>query len=1115
MSIFDADTRRTAASDLEANLVVLAGAGTGKTSLMVERILHHVLERGTPILRLAAITFTEKAASELRERIEEALEAVVTSRARAEELAGRGDEAERVLERLEALAPEMLLGRAREALGSLDEATISTIHGFCSELLRRHPRQAGVDSEFSIDATGEEARALFEELWERFLEQTFGGDGPAENEKTWASLLDKFTVAELEELLEHLCREGFPVETIEAGGAGAREEATLSFLRSLDGEIVEFEQEIVSLDGHNKRLPAKFLRYREAIQTLIECRHQPSSLDFNFGTPPAAGKNIDLSEPEKVKLEERIETLHKRIQKLGELDLDLPAEIGAVFGEFIREYRREFSARGWIGFDGLILRARDLLRDDPAVRREESERLDHLMIDEFQDTDPLQYEIAFFLAGRSTPGESPVPRTPREIELAPGKLFIVGDPKQSIYRFRGADIEACRQTIDLLEEKGAKLLTLTTNFRSVPGLVEPLNDLFEELFRTDPRADPEFQALRAHREPSPVEGPLVEVWSVGEGLKADPRRELEALALAEHLAVEIRQGHCRPGEVAILFRNMGSVDVYLRALQARGIPCLGEGGKGFYERHEVLQLLEFLKILVSPADAVALVGWLRSAAAGVGDDELQRFAVNELGSRESATGPTWSLDLEPDPTRYPRLARALSELRRFRDDHRLRPLDEQARLALRGPLFLALATGHEGTQRLANLERIVERLGQLGRDGKLGGAEIIELVERQDSRLRDSGDSPLADDGVDAVRLLSVHKAKGLEWPRVFLPDLDRKPPNEVFIAPRGFPVPHEGREVLALVLRQGGRETLATSHYREHERVQGEAETRRLLYVAATRAREQLTILTAEGKNTTRAWQTGLKAWGYEYCEPHLEDGPLADSRVFHRSIVEPPAKAEPLSGESSLTSIREAHARWQQDRRSLRECELPRRIRPSAMEPDSQAPDLARGSASPGGEPHGRLIGTAVHLLLEAWNGEDPNWLGKNSEAAARLATRDEPEALESVLDGLRSRLERALENPDSVIHRKTGVRVQSEVPVLYLRDDGCLVEGQIDRLEVSGEGETISARVVDFKTHGGLDDAELDRLSREQVEAYARGVELAIGSGKPAETIVEPLRPDAPPS
>ena len=210
MNIVDLKERELAASDLDHNLVILAGAGTGKTSLLIERLLHHLLGRGTPIDRLAAITFTDKAATELRERLEEALECVVQILLYPDEDPSRGEEGRRVLQRLSALDNSLLLERARQALVQLEEATLSTIHGFCSELLRRHPREAGVDPEFSVDANGEEAKGVFDELWEAYLEENFGGEGEIACVDEWKSCLNKFSMGDIEELLEDLCSFGFP-----------------------------------------------------------------------------------------------------------------------------------------------------------------------------------------------------------------------------------------------------------------------------------------------------------------------------------------------------------------------------------------------------------------------------------------------------------------------------------------------------------------------------------------------------------------------------------------------------------------------------------------------------------------------------------------------------------------------------------------------------------------------------------------------------------------------------------------------------------------------------------------------------------------------------------------
>ncbi len=217
MNIVDQDQRDEAATRADVNLVITAGAGTGKTSLLIERILHDLLEHGTSLDRIAAITFTEKAAAEMRERLEEALEAVVQIVTRPDRPPpGYGEEAPRVLRRiLDRIEGETVVERSRAAIECLDRSTLSTIHSFCAELLRRHPGAAGVDPEFEIDQ-GEAERTLLDELWVEHLREVFGDPREDEEFAAWRRLLERYSMAELEEIARPLCRFGMPESVLDS-----------------------------------------------------------------------------------------------------------------------------------------------------------------------------------------------------------------------------------------------------------------------------------------------------------------------------------------------------------------------------------------------------------------------------------------------------------------------------------------------------------------------------------------------------------------------------------------------------------------------------------------------------------------------------------------------------------------------------------------------------------------------------------------------------------------------------------------------------------------------------------------------------------------------------------
>ncbi len=1103
MNIVDLKERELAASDLDHNLVILAGAGTGKTSLLIERLLHHLLERGTPINRLAAITFTDKAATELRERLEEALECVVQILLYPEEEPSRGEEGRRVLQRLSALENSLLLERARQALVQLEEATLSTIHGFCSELLRRHPREAGVDPEFSVDANGEEAKGTFDELWEAYLEENFGGEGEIACVDEWKSCLNKFSMGDIEELLADLCSFGFSVDAMSPKGLEAQTELFNQFCLQSIGKIKGLREDLSEVSKLNKNLLPRLDVWEECYLTILNTQSLPSDRAILQKNAPSLGKNADLTDSERLRIEKQLKAITDQLKKLETLDFKLASELSTIFFEFVSKFRAEFLSRAWVSHDSLIVLTRNILRDYPEIRKAESQRLDHLLIDEFQDTDPLQYEIAFYLSEAVEEGATSSLNDAYELKLRPGKIFIVGDPKQSIYRFRGADISACTEAIQAIQDKGGKLLTLKTNFRSVPNLVNPLNHLFKSYFKPEEGVDPSFDQLSpAKEQPSKFDQPI-EIWSIGGSNKAEVRKDFEAEVLAERLAKDISEGRLRPGEVAILFRRMTSVAPYLRALQAQGVPYLSEGGRGFYERHEVSLLLILLRVIVSPADAASIVAWLRSGAGGTSDDELQRFAQSELHNDREGLRTTWNLELKPDEQKYPHLALALSGLRSFRDQTLGQPLDVIGEKACTGPLFLTLASSYDGAQRVANLEKILRRIAELTSDGQLTAEEVLDRIENQDTRLRNSGDSPLADASIDAVRILTIHKSKGLEWPVVILPDLVRENNPQVSVGPKSLPVGKRGKYGEALVLRYKGFQTPSVFPYLESELDQEMAEAKRLLYVAATRAKEKLIFIAGLGKKREQVWIDGLSAWGYELTSSHMEEGPLAVSDVYHRSFMTR-SKTKPKKKKAGLLQeVLQPLIRWQESVKKNEVYKSKEKISPSSLSQlpaslrseDSSESSLEFNQVKSMSGNEGKLVGQALHLLLEVWEGADPHWLIENASRATSVVVKDDSR-VESIQQQLVLLIRSAMADPDSFINRPRERQRMTEVPVLYLDEDRRLVEGLIDSVEINENKDSLTIDIVDYKAYPQENTESLSEAMSPQLDAYLEGLRKGIG-------------------
>ena len=524
-------------------------------------------------------------------------------------------------------------------------------------------------------------------------------------------------------------------------------------------------------------------------------------------------------------------------------DATLPLEEGALVRLAVRArevLERRLDERGAVDFDRMISWTRDLLRDDPAVRRRLQRRLHTLIVDEFQDVDPLQKEIAWLL-GEPEGGGSGTTR-----------LMLVGDPKQSIYRFRRADVTVWRSVERAFEEGGlGEVVALKENFRSVApilGFVDAaIGPVLDAPVDGAKRQDFEVEYQPVTAMPS-TEGPadqavevlLVPADAKGKALDAKPRRQAEAAAVARR-ARELHEGGVAFREMAALFTGMGSVEVYQAALEQAGIRTYLLRGEGFYERREVLDLVLALRVARDPDDDQAMLGFLRSPFVALRDDTLLQLAWTGEGSCWSRLQTLAST--EPD-----RVALAIAlvgEHAALRD--RVPIHDLLTSLLDRSGYVAQLALqGDEARQAIANVRKFL-RLARQHEGAAVG--DFLRMIAELRERKEREGDERLHGQQDDVMTLTTVHSAKGLEWDVVFWCDLERKPPN----AGGRDSTLLIGREGIALKdpdvektdeQPQGWQDILAA------EGAESAAERKRLWYVAATRARQRLILggVSAEG---------------------------------------------------------------------------------------------------------------------------------------------------------------------------------------------------------------------------------------------------------------------------
>jgi len=1068
----DRADRDAARFRLDANVVVEAGAGTGKTTLLTDRILFLVLgwDRPEPVRveRVVALTFTEKAAGEIKLRLSDRLVELAARLSGAPLAEAARERAERTLAELRARFKKddaELLARARAALEDLDKSPIGTIHAFCAQLLRLHPIEAGVDPAFRVDE-GDAFDELFESEWASWLDGELGEKPP--NRAAWLELLAAADLSELEALARALCS-----EKPDLGGLDAPDRAAAAALRELARGARALPTGREKPTGKILEALAQIAARLDAAAAAAENAEPPLSAD----EPPVPRAAVW---PKKWGEDPEAEALHERAAAAAE-DASPRAEAAVrraarLLVPFAERFRREYARRGWVSFDGLLRRARDLVRDSARVREESKRRFAVLLIDEFQDTDPLQGELLMYLAER--PGGAA--RRWQDVVPASGRIFLVGDPKQSIYRFRGADIAAYEGFVGRLRDTGALLCDLTANFRSVPAVVGPVNDAFAAAMRAEPGAQPAYKAILAAR-PEGAPGPAVRVVAVAAEDAAAAQRA-EAAWVARRIAETGRvpgapaAGRRPLKDFALLLRSSTALPAFLDAFKRAGVPYAVEIERFFYEAPEVSDFLNLLRALDDPGDRIAVAGLLRSPLAALTDDGLLSLA--RAGALTYRRDPPARVLPEDERRRAAALFEALRGLsaRAGRE-----PLGDIVIAALERVNFLELsARAYHGQQTVSNLLKL-RRMAVEASDGR--GATLKEFCARVREAARDSkreGESPLADERLEAVRVMSVHKSKGLEFPIVFAAYLSGRPGGGAEKPALRLDAA-SGRAALRLGRLPSAAMALADVREKDLEK----RETVRLLYVAMTRAREELWLVGREkpesGSLASHLLPSG--SWPVDG-----RDGRLSVERLDAKAPPETAAAAAPAPAALDAAAVARAwkeRAAWRAAAAAPRARAATAYLREAPKRP-AVAEDGARSAA-------GAEVGQVCHRVLQEWDfragGDLPAAVARARAVLERRAPGPRwPEAASEAEDVLNSFLKSA------AARELAGAEILGrEVPFAYA-DGATVVRGAADLIYRAGERLVVAdfkSERVDAKSAAAVRDHYA-----EQGRAYVEAVRRAWG-------------------
>ena len=1093
LAFADSQDRYRAETTWDRNVVVIAGAGTGKTTILVNRILNLLLREPNPlaITEIVALTFTNKAATEMKQRL----------RAQLLRLTEQADDMIATFRTRYHLSAEQVGERARIALEQMEKAQIGTLHGFAAHLLRLHPLESELDPLFQED-DGSRFKEWFHSCWDRWLDDELGSAGP--QHERWRRVLTETTLDDLRQFTGALAGDFVDLDELE------RQCRSLSLEGALRDWVVATHGRAATLlraqDRPKRRKAEQMLAAAVQSMTLLLKEGPPglvhltqderATLDKDLGKAPAGWDDAAFQEAV---------SIIGLAQQFLTVDQSYFQEVVTLVRPFLDKVRHGFLTSGWIAFDGLLARAKTLLRDHPAVRARIKQTYRAILVDEFQDTDPVQYEIILYLGERTSSHHT----SWQGVDLEPGKLFIVGDPKQSIYAFRRADIEAFERVVEKIRAGGGAVYSLVTNFRSDEAVLNVVNNVFDRLFQPAEHIQPanERLAARPQRKPdvsiSGVQLRLVTPGADDEEFDVQAATRAEAEALARWLKEELlpgtkiinrdrREGPLQPGHIALIFRKLTQTQIYLDALRRYDIAYITDGEKHFYRRQEVIDMVNLLRVIDDPYDSIALVGVLRSPLGGMTDRDLLVLQQREgLDYQRQERLAAWN---HPKAGMVQRLYERLAELHRLAP---LRPVPDAIDLIFdRLPVLELAAASLHGEQAVANLRKIRDMAEALVDRPHLTLAGFVDLMMTRVSELPDEAESALAEESLDAIRVLTIHKAKGLEFPVVILPGLHQGARN-----PRKGPSIHHDWSSQYYSLRMGDRSNLGSVLVEMKMAAREEAEQRRLLYVGMTRARD---LLVLSGGLTSKPGHDTVFSLLAEVIEDE-GDSSTADqicigtsklTRVMtpatlatRRRRQEPWSTMTPIPALGPILIRRQARqVEWEQ-RRSM-----PRRLTPSSRAGGRR--EVAFSSIVTGRDSDmARLIGVCAHAVLEQWDFAGPTTETHMviEQTIRRYVAQDQTQLIVDVTENLTT-LFRSFFSTKPYRRLQRATVLGREVPFVMSAGEGQMIEGVIDLIYRLDD----RIWIADYKTDDVAAEDAPARTDRYQPQAvmYSRAVEKALG-------------------
>jgi len=789
------------------HISVSAGAGSGKTRVLVDRIVHLLEHEGTALSEIVAITFTRKAASEMKERLREACYAKAPD-----------DDAQ-------------AMSRWRDILYQIDTARITTIDSFCSGLLREYALWMEDDPDYTL--MSESDMAL---LPKRIAQNTL------------VALLDKQDEIALKVATE-LGITNTVDQLVSLLNQPNLHDLLLQYANGNTNTIIEQWRE--TLHTHIQEDAQAYRVRLQSLEDVIDdnshkyeiCRQLLSSIFINLATNSSSDSIKDS-----IILIEELNFKGARIRKTFDAELyeelkeickegrtfivemvkpylnddnmvcaaTCTRDIAVVYTHVYEAYHQHKRANSAKDFSDLLRDALTLLNTQPAIRNQIAGSIRYLMIDEFQDTNPAQWALAQCLMQTESQKGS--------------ELFIVGDAKQSIYRFRNADVsvfqEAQKSTIETIQ--------LNTNFRTVPNIMDWINAFFSKSQLLQSVAHP-WERLEAHR-PLEKEARLTFLLNTQPvGTPAYVQRQTEAEGIANHVAYLISTQNTSFKDIALLFRTKSHIYLYENALKAKGIPYVVLGGTQFFHRQEISDIMNLLQAVLDPWHEEALYGWLRSPMVALSDDSLvsltwQQGLAKQFYSDATVIGKE----------QQARLNQARQWIAHFRTIAQ-GTVSELLQSIINTTHYEGILFGlPHGEQRLRNIQKLLDTARDMTQSGKLNLHEFMQFLEEQRSPGVLEGDAPLMGEQQNAVTLMTVHASKGLEYPVVILPDTSTASQS----GSREYNIKaHANHGICLRPSSDDGANPAMYNFLKALDEDEDRQEDARVLYVAMTRAKDRLII--------------------------------------------------------------------------------------------------------------------------------------------------------------------------------------------------------------------------------------------------------------------------------